>query len=136
VDEVLKAYPREVKFVVKQFPLTSIHQFAMGAARAALAAQRQGKYWEMQDKLFQNQRALDAASLRRYAQEIGLDVAKWEADSGSPDVQRQIDEEMKLGQAVQVTGTPTLFVNGKRVVNRGLDGIKAMVNEALKPPAG
>jgi protein-disulfide isomerase len=131
VDQVLKAYPNEVKFVYKEFPLR-MHQHAMGASRAGLAAQRQGKFWEMHDKMFANQRALDPESLKKYAEEIGLDMAKFEADMSSPEVQQQIDEDMRLGQASQVTGTPTLFINGKRVVNRSFEGIKAMIDEALK----
>lgn len=132
VDQVLKAYPKEVKFVYKQMPLTSIHPFAMGASKAALAAQRQGKYWEMYDKLFANQRALQPEKLKDYAQEIGLDVAKFEKDMASPEVQQQIDDDMKLAQQVHVGGTPTLFLNGKRVMNRSADGIKQMVDDSLK----
>jgi len=132
VDEVLKAYPKEVKFVFKQLPLTSIHQNALNASRAALAAGKQGKFWEMHDKLFQNQGALQMEKLKEYAQQIGLDVARFEKDIASPEVQKQIDEETKLAQQSQVTGTPTMFVNGKRVTNRSPEGIKQMVDEALK----
>jgi len=133
VDQVLKAYPKEVKFVFKQFPLVRIHQNAMNASKATLAAHKQGKFWEMHDKLFANQKALDLESLKKYAQEIGLDMAKFEQDMNSPEVQAQVNEEMKLAEQAQVTGTPTLFVNGKRVANRSFDGIKEMVDAALKP---
>lgn len=132
IDQVLKAYPKEVKFVYKEFPLTTIHQYALPAARAALAAARQGKFWEMHDRLFANQRALQADSLKQYAKDIGLDVAKFERDMAAPDVQKEIEEDSKLAQQSQVSGTPTLFVNGKRVTNRTVDGMKQMVDEALK----
>ena len=132
MDQVLKAYPKEVKFVYKEFPLTSIHQNALNAARAALAARKQGKFWEMHDKLFANQRALQADKLKEYAQEIGLDAAKFEQDMGSPDVQKEIDEDGKAAQQAQVSGTPTLFINGKRVMIRSFDGLKQMIDEALK----
>jgi protein-disulfide isomerase len=131
VDQVLKAYPKEVKFVYKEFPLTSIHQNALNAARAAVAAQNQGKFWEMHDKLFAHQRALSPDNLKQYAQEIGLDVAKFEKDMASPEVQKQIDDDVKLAQEVQVRGTPTLFLNGKRVMNRSFEGIKEMIDLAL-----
>jgi protein-disulfide isomerase len=134
VDEVLKAYPKEVKFVYKQFPLTSIHQNALNAARAAVAAKMQGKFWEMHDKLFQNQQALQIDKLKEYAKDIGLDQAKFEADMASPEVQKQIDEDTKLAAQAQVSGTPTLFLNGKRVTNRSVDGLKQMIDEALKQP--
>jgi len=132
VDAVLTAYPSDVKFIYKQFPLVTIHQNAMNASRAALAANKQGKYWPMYEKLFANQRALDLESLKKYAQDIGLDVAQFEKDLTAPDVQKQIDEEVNLGKASQVTGTPTLFIDGKRVTDRSVDGMKKMVDEALK----
>jgi len=132
VDQVLKAYPKEVKFVYKEFPLTSIHQNALNAARAAVAAQKEGKFWEMHDKLFANQRALSADNLKQYAQQIGLDVAKFEKDMTSPEVQKQIDDDMKLAQEAEVRGTPTLFLNGKRVMNRSFEGLKETIDEALK----
>ncbi len=133
VDEVLKAYPNDVKVVFKEFPLTTIHQFALNAARAAVAAQRQGKFWEMHDALFANQRQLDMESLKRYAQQVGLDVPAWEAALASPEVQQQIDADVKLAQTAQVSGTPSLFVNGKRAMNRSVEGLKAMIDEALHP---
>lgn len=132
MDQVLKAYPNEVKFVFKEFPLTSIHQNALNAAKAVAAAQKQGKFWEMHDKLFANQRALLPDNLKQYAQEIGLDVAKFEKDMTSPEVQKQIDADMKLAQDAEVRGTPTMFLNGKRVMNRSFEGLKQMIDEALK----
>lgn len=132
VDQLLKAYPKEVKFVYKEFPLVTIHQNAMPAARAAVAASKQGKFWEMHDKLFANQRALQADNLKQYAKDIGLDAAKFEQDLASPAVQKEIDDDVRLAQQSQVSGTPTLFLNGKRVTNRTFDGLKQMVEEALK----
>ncbi len=135
MDQVLKAYPKDVKFIYKEFPLTSIHQNAMNAAKAAVAAQKQGKFWEMHDKLFANQRALGMDNLKQYAQEIGLDTTKFEQDMTSPDVQNLIQEDMKAAQQAQVNGTPSLFLNGKRVMNRSFEGLKQMVDDALKQPA-
>jgi protein-disulfide isomerase len=134
VEEVLKAYPKDVKFVYKQFPLISIHPMAMGAARAAVAAQKQGKFWEMHDKLFANQRQLQPDKLKEYAQQIGLNVEQFEKDMNAPETQKQIEDDMKLAGQVQVNGTPSLFLNGKRVMNRSADGIKQMVADALTPP--
>ena len=136
MDQILKQYPQEVKFVYKEFPLTPRHQNAMNAARAAVAAKRQGKFWEMHDKLFANQRELQVDKLKEYAQQIGLDMAKFEQDMASPDVQKEIDEDKQLATQAQVSGTPTLFVNGKRVTNRSVDGLKSMIDEAKKAKAG
>jgi len=131
IEQVLQAYPKEVKFVYKEYPLP-MHRNAMDASRAALAAHKQGKYWEMHDKLFANQRALQPENLKQYAQELGLDMAKFEQDMASAEIQQQIGADMQAARDAQVTGTPTLFINGKRVVNRTLDGIKQMVDAALQ----
>jgi protein-disulfide isomerase len=131
VDQVLQAYPKEVKFIYKEFPLP-MHANAMAAARAALAAGKQGKFWEMHDKLFANQRALTPDNIKQFAQDIGLDMAKFEQDMASPEVQQQINEEMQQGQKVMVGGTPSLYLNGKKVANRSFDGLKQMIDAALQ----
>ena len=135
VDQILTQYPKAVKFVYKEFPLP-MHQNAMNAARAAVAAKRQGKFWEMHDKLFANQAQLQLEKLKEYAQQIGLDMAKFEQDLVAPEVQKEIEEDKQLAAQAQVTGTPTLFVNGKRVTNRSVDGLKSIIDEALKAKAG
>lgn len=132
IEQVLKEYPNDVKFVFKQFPLVRIHPQATPAAKASLAAHKQGKFWEMHDKLFANQKQLDNDSLKRYAQELGLDMAKFEADMNSPEIAKQVEDEMKQANTNQVTGTPTLFVNGRKAANRTFDGLKGMIDEALK----
>lgn len=131
-DDVLKQYPDGVKLVFKQFPLTQIHPHAMGAAKASLAAQKQGKFWEYHDVLFQNARALQPDNLKKYAEQVGLDVARFEKDMESPEVAKQIQDDMRLAQTVGVRGTPTIFVGGKRLQNRSVDGFKAMIDPLLK----
>jgi protein-disulfide isomerase len=136
VKQVLDAYPNDVNFVYKEFPLTSIHNNAMNASKAAIAAQKQGKYWEMHDKLFENFQNLGEDSLKKYAGEVGLDVAQWEKDYKSPEVAQQVQDDMRLASQSDVRGTPTMFVNGKRVANRSFEGIKEMIDTALKEKAG
>ncbi len=128
---MLKEFPNDVKFVYKQYPLP-MHPFAMDAAKASLAAGKQGKFWEMHDQLFANSRALQPDKVKEYAQKVGLDVAEFEADMQSPEIQQQIQEEMKQATSAQVTGTPTIFVNGKRLMNRSPEGFRAMIEEILK----
>src|SRR5688572_19385170 len=135
IEEVLADYPNDVRFVYKQFPLTTIHPNAMPASKAALAAGKQGKYWEMHKVLFQNSRALGPEQLKQYAQQVGLDVAKWEADMNSPEIAEHVNAEMREAQAAEVRGTPSIFVNGKRLMNRSKDGFKVMIDEALKAKA-
>jgi protein-disulfide isomerase len=132
MDQVVAAYPKDVKRVYKQFPLTSIHPNALPASKAAVAAGKQGKFWEMHKKLFDNQRELSADNYKKWAQEIGLDMAQFEKDMSAPDVQAQIDKEAQEARAADVTGTPTIFVNGKRLMKRSFDGFKEVIDAALQ----
>ncbi|TMA73881.1 MAG: hypothetical protein E6J72_19275 [Deltaproteobacteria bacterium] len=121
---------------MKQFPLRQIHPNAEPAAEAALAAGKQGKFWEMHDELYKNGRNLTPETIKGIAEKIGLDMKKFEADRQSDDVKKQIDAELALGQQVDVRGTPSIFVNGKVLQNRSVDGIKAQVDEELKKAKG
>jgi predicted DsbA family dithiol-disulfide isomerase len=95
-----------------QRPL-EMHKNARIAAIAALAAQRQGKFWELHDKMFANRKELDRDDLVRYASEAGLDKARFEADLDSAEVQKQVDEDVATAEKAGVTGTPAFFVNGR-----------------------
>jgi protein-disulfide isomerase len=107
-------YPGKIRVAWKNFPL-SFHQNAKPAANAALAAGEQGKFWEMHDKLFANQQALDRASLEKYAQELGLNLGKFKAALDGNKYESQIAADMKEGSAVDVSGTPATFVNGRKI---------------------
>ena len=109
-----------------------MHPNAMPAAKAAAAAGKQGKFWEMHDTLFQNNTQLTPDKLKEYAGKIGLDVARWEKDYNSPEIEQEIKKDMADGQAADVTGTPTFFLNGKRVTNRSFDALKDQIDAALK----
>ena len=111
-----------------------MHPNAMNAAKASVAAGKQGKFWEMHDIMFQNARELGVDKLKEYAGKIGLDVGRWEKDFNSPAVEQQVQKEMAEGRAADVSGTPTFFVNGKRVMNRSVDGFKDMIDASLKEP--
>jgi protein-disulfide isomerase len=132
VEKVLEAYPNDVKHVFKQFPLVQIHPHAMNAAKASIAAGKQGKFWEMHNILFKNFRKLQPEEVKKYAEEIGLDMAKFQTDLESAEVAKQISDDMALAQTAGVRGTPTIFVGGKRLMNRSMDGFKAMIDPALK----
>ena len=129
---MLKAYPNDVKHVFKQMPLVQIHPHAMNAAKASIAAGKQGKFWEMHEILFKNFRKLQPENVKKYAEEIGLDTAQFEKDLESPEVAKQISDDMGLARTAGVRGTPTIFVGGKRLMNRSMDGFKAMIDPALK----
>ena len=87
------------------------------AAQAALAAHQQGKFWEYHDLLFQNQRALERASLEQYAKQANLDVERLKKGLDDKGLEAAVDADVKLGEEVNVNGTPTLFINGKRAPN-------------------
>src|SRR5262249_14485812 len=92
----------------------------------------QGKFWEMHDELFANNRALSQDNLKAYAQKIGLDMDKYEKDYNSPKCEDMIARNVGEAREAQVGGTPSFFLNGKRVQNRSTDAVKAMVEAALK----
>ncbi len=132
ITELEKAYPSKVRVAWKNFPL-SFHNNAKPAAEAALAANAQGKFWEMHDILFKNQQALTAADLEKYAKEIGLNVDKFKADVESHKFAAQIEADIKQGSALGVSGTPAAFVNGQLVSGaQPVDAFKKIVEAELK----
>src|SRR5262245_51687817 len=94
-------------------PLTSIHPFAMGAALASEAARSQGKFWEFHDKLFANQNNLAVEDLKKYAKEIGLDMARFEKDLVDLEKKKRVEDDMAEAKTLGITGTPGFFVNGR-----------------------
>jgi protein-disulfide isomerase len=113
LTQLLDRYPGKVKLAFRDFPLGQLHPQARRAAEAARCAQDQGKFWEYHDILFANAPQASAEDINRYAQQIGLDVSKFNAclfqSVHHEAVQRDIDEATKLG----MTGTPAFFINGR-----------------------
>ena len=120
IDATLKAFPKDVKLIYKQFPLSDIHSHAMLASQAALAAAAQGKFWPMHDKMFADNHNLTRENMQKWAQEIGLDMKRFNADLESPAIKSQIARDLADGEQAGVEGTPTVFVNGKHY-NGSLD---------------
>jgi protein-disulfide isomerase len=118
VAQIIKDYvdTGKVRFIFRQFPLSSLHQYAEKAAEAAECAGDQGKFWEMYDKLFANQQALDTDSLEKYAADLGLDTNKFNTCLTSGVKQTIVQAEYNEGSNFGVSGTPTFFVNGKAIV--------------------
>lgn len=114
VPAIRDAYGAEVRFVFRQFPL-SFHPNARGAAEAALAAHAQGQFWAFHDRLFEQQQALDRASLDAHAAALGLDAAAFGQALDGATYRSAVDSDFALGRRVGVEGTPTMFVNGLRV---------------------
>lgn len=126
----------EVRFVVRHFPVPSTHLHAEEAARAAEAAGRQGKFWEMYHALFAAQGRLAHEDLLRYAEELGLEAPRFRRDLEDPGVAEKIAEQRYLGLRSGVNGTPTLFINGVRY-DFGVDeeGLRKALEEAAKKKA-
>jgi protein-disulfide isomerase len=110
-----------------------MHQHAMGAALAMQAAQRQGKAWAMHDKMFENNKQLAREDLERYAGEIGLDVAKFKADMDDPKVKQEVLADQSVANSVGAGGTPTLFINGRKLIGaKPFEEFKAVIDAELK----
>jgi len=131
IQQLFKDYEGKIRVVFKHNPLP-FHPHAMPASEAAFAAGAQGKFWEMHDKLFANQKALERANLETYAQEIGLDMAKFKADLDGGKFKEQIKKDQELGAKFGARGTPTFFINGRTL--RGaqpIEGFKKTIDEEL-----
>jgi protein-disulfide isomerase len=115
IAQIQETYKDRVRFVWKHLPLVGIHSHAMGAAVAAEAARNQGRFWEYHDKLFANQERLAPDDLRRYAQELGLDLARFDRDRDDPDLTARVQSDMAQATALGVKSTPTFFINGRLV---------------------
>ncbi len=115
----------------KNYPIKS-HKFARKAALAALSAGKEGKFWEFHDKVFENFNRLGDAKIRDIAVEVGLDMDKFEKGLASPDSLELIRRDVQDARNAGVRGTPTIFINGRRLENRSLAGFQAVIDAELK----
>jgi protein-disulfide isomerase len=130
LEKLQQSYGDKVRLVVRDFPLVQ-HADARKAAEAASAANAQGKFFEYADVLFKNQSALDVPSLKKYATEVGLDRAKFDAALDGGNYAGQVSKDIADGQFYAVDSTPAIFVNGVRVADVSEIGIRAAVDKAL-----
>ena len=136
IDDVIKKYPNDVRVVVKQFPLT-FHKQARKASLYALAADRQGKYMQMSDKIFANYRDLKSNEdlPRQYAEELGLDMAKFDADMKDPALDARITKEMnQMKQSgIPRMSVPKFLINGKEPQGkRDIANYSSIIDAELK----
>ncbi|RAL20504.1 thioredoxin [Lujinxingia litoralis] len=115
IKELVAKYPNEVRVVFKHFPLGFQAQ-SEPAARASIAAGNQGKFWEMYDLLYENQRQLGDAKFEELAQQIGLNMTKFKADYAAPETAEIVKQAQRDGQSAGIRGTPGFLVNGIKVV--------------------
>jgi Na+:H+ antiporter, NhaA family len=136
-------YGDRLRVIFRQNPLLPMHQHALVAAQAAEAAGLQGRFWEMHDKLYENQKAWSEAKdvvplFVDYAKQVGLDPDRFMRDLNGEVVAQRIFQDGKRSHALGVTGTPTFFVNGQEAKGEQWkpEGLRQMINEALKGTSG
>jgi len=137
IKDILAEYP-ELGFEYKHFPLISIHPFAVPAAKAAEAAGQQGKFFEMHDKLFENQQIWSRspnprAFFEQYAQEIGLDMTQYRRQYGASAINDHIQNQYNEARELGLTGTPSFFLNGERLQFQTYEDFQAQIEAALQP---
>ena len=131
LEQVLETYPKEVKLVFMNFPLRS-HKFARQAAAASLAADRQGKFWEFHDRLFNHYNRLNDEKIREIAVDLGLNMDEFEKDTKDPKLLAKINQDVRIGISVGVKGIPSIFINGRLLKNRSLKRFQAVIEKELK----
>jgi len=127
---VFETYPKTVKLAIKNFPLRN-HKFAWQAAVAALAANRQGKFWEFHDELYKNYNRLNEEKIRDIAQQVGLDTAKLDQDMKDPELGTLVSSDLMEGANAGVRGIPTIFINGRLLRDRSFEGFQAAIEKEL-----
>lgn len=141
IDDLQKQYEGKMRVVFHQYPL-AMHKHAMDAALAAEAAAVQGKFWEMHDMLYRYQPVWAQVTnantfFESYAESIGLDVARFRADSTAPDVRARVISDATAGESRGVKNTPTIFINGTELrTGFGPDKLRSVVEAALAAKKG
>lgn len=114
LKEIVARMGDDLRFVFRNFPISTSHPHAQKAAEAAEAAGAQGKFWEMHDELFEHQQELGAAALHRYAAKVGLHLERFDRELANDTYASRVHEDFLGGVRSGVNGTPTLYVNGAR----------------------
>jgi len=141
--EIINHYGSRIKFIFRNYPLTTIHDKAYDAAVAVEAAGLQGKFWDMQNLLFTNQSSWSTnnpatfrSTLEEYAQKIGLDVEKFKADMAGLQAKTRVDKDLERGRSLRISSTPTFLINGKPVElpQMTAEGMKQIIDAELQKP--
>ena len=142
LKELTGTYGNKIKFIFRSFPLTQIHKNAYDAAVAAEAAGIQGKFWAMQDLLFENRQEWENSNEARkifegYAQKLGMDVAKFQNDMLGYQTKSRVDEDMKRGRSLGINGTPTIYINGRKLTQEQMEvsAMRQLIDTKLKEGA-
>jgi protein-disulfide isomerase len=128
---VLDQFPETVNYVIKQYPLPN-HAFAHESAMAVLAAGRQGKFWEFHSQLLEHHSELDEAKINEIAVALGVDMDRFSQDRQLEASRQMIREDIEEGKALGVNGTPSVFMNGKRINNKDLGSLPQLIARELE----
>ncbi|BBO85629.1 hypothetical protein DSCO28_61950 [Desulfosarcina ovata subsp. sediminis] len=128
---MIEQYPQQVKIAFKHFPLRN-HRFATKAAQAAVAAGRQGHFWEFHDQLYKRYNRLNDQAIEEIRAALALSPEQFKADMLAPGTIARINADMQSGAQAGVRGTPTVFINGRRLMDKSLHGFQAMINPLLQ----
>ncbi len=128
---MLEKNPKTVKIVFKNFPIRS-HKFAVQAAVAALAADRQGKFWDFHDELFKQYDKLNEEKVQEIATKLKLDKAQFEKDRKDPLLLEQIKYDYNEGLQIGINSVPSVFVNGRKLKDRSLKGFQTLIDKELE----
>ena len=131
LEQLLKKYPGKVKLVFKNFPIRS-HTYAVKAAVAALAAEQQERFWEFHDMLFSNYNRLNDQKIQEIVGLLGLDETKFKEQQKNPAITERIRQDYEEGIRVGVRGTPTIFINGKKIRDRSMRGMASVIEKELQ----
>jgi protein-disulfide isomerase len=138
VEQVVEKYKSDITFQFRNFPISNIHPNAMAAHRAAEAAGMQGKYWEMYGLLYQNQSSWQNAGspatiFQGYASSLGLNIDKYRQDVAGSATNAVIQADIKAGTKLGVTGTPTFFIDGKKIDQnpQDLESFNKLIENAI-----
>ena len=131
LKRAMDQFPGKIRFVVRDYPLESIHENAFQSARAAGAANAQGKFFEYTEILYKNQGALDAVSLKKYATQIGLNAAQFDIDFNSEKTAAEVRKDIADGDAYGIHSTPTIFINGRRQRRFSVEDFAGAIQKAL-----
>lgn len=131
LEQLLELYPDKVKIVYKSYPLRS-HRFAFKAATAAMAAHEKGKFWEFHDRLFEKHNQMNDQVIMDIRKTLALDMAEFDTLMNSRKIRDLVIGDYREGQVNGVRGTPTIFINGKRLKDKSLQGFRLAIEKELK----
>ena len=130
LEQVLEKYPTDVKLIYKNFPLRN-HKYAKPAAIAAMAADRQGRFWDYHDEIFLVYNQLNEAKFEEIAQKLNLDMERFHRDLKDPAIVQAVGSDVQEGFQAGVRGTPSIFVNGRRLKQRSMQGFQMIIDSEL-----